>query len=153
MAHRIWARVDGGVTITPRHPALTDAQWATQLAKLAAAAHLVGATTHDSPGDHVPPDGMGRRFRDAWRWNGSAVVHDVPTAKRLRMQELYHEARERSGEAPLNAAKRFAPGWHGLRGALDQELDRASRRLEQLTTVADIVAFTPAWPADIPENL
>lgn len=136
---RVVGRADGGVSVITPAPGYNDAS---AFAQAMQAPELVGRPFVDqvSPPN---PDGLGRRFRDAWRWSAGTVVHDIPKTRELRYAELVREG------AALKASAHGRSGWRAYHTGIDGSLESSYFRLPSKNTVADIVALDPLFPSPL----
>ncbi len=105
------------------------------------------ATTADLPTETVDP----KRFRNAWRWVGSAIVHDIPACREQIMAEVRAERDAKlaktDGEA-TRSMERGQPdaGLASYRQALRDLPAAVEAEIENITTAAELEAYTASWP-------
>ena len=95
-----------------------------------------------------------RDYRDAWRFNGTAVVHDMPAARQIKLNfEIRPERNKRLQALDVEWSRATAQGNTVLAGQV--ETKRQTLRDMPATVASDLNAcatplalktYTPPWP-------
>jgi hypothetical protein len=99
--------------------------------------------------------GESRKFRNCWRWTGTAVATDIPLARAQLMAEL-RTARdkklEESDGKQLRAneigTQQQKDDWNTHRQALRDLPVSEQAAVDALTTAVDLEAHTVTWPTE-----
>ena len=95
-----------------------------------------------------------RYYRNAWRFNGTAIVHDMPAARQIKLnQEIRPERNRRLQSLDVEWSRATAQGNTTLAGQI--EAKRQTLRdipatvgpdLDAQATPAALKAYNPPWP-------
>jgi hypothetical protein len=105
----------------------------------------------------LPPAqaGQSRKFRNCWRWTGTAVETDLPLARAQLMAEMRKERDKRletSDGKQLRANEigtaQDQTDWNTHREALRDLPVSEQAAVDALTTAADLEAHTVTWPTE-----
>lgn len=131
------------------------AEFAAHVSRLEASGFTVlndDATGADLPNEQA---GQSRKFRNCWRWTGTAVATDVPLARAQLMAEMRTERNSRLEESDGKQLRANETGteqqktdWNTYRQSLRDLPVSEQTAVDALASAADLETHAVTWPTE-----